>query len=133
MLIKNGADVNVITKDYSLTPLHVACSYGQLVTFFLKKSSFKKLFPSKTARDLVYERIAELFIKNGAKVNLQATGGETPILLAAGAGLVHHSFTHIRYSLFFFHFLKPTREKLKINELIFHLNIFQALKRSSNF
>ena len=54
LLVKAGADVNVVTPGENLTPLLIACKHG-------------------------YGEMARLLIKNGAEINVKDVSGRTPL------------------------------------------------------
>ncbi|AYP74077.1 ankyrin repeat protein [Fowlpox virus] len=93
-LIEKGADVNGITNN-KLTPMHsisgiisffelcnLMRTYGDTILLYNYKKTF---FVYNETRNL---KIAELLLKHGASVNVQANNDITPLHIAAGSGSI---------------------------------------------
>jgi len=94
LLLKNGANVNIIDQSGKLSPLHEAVMSGNklIVAFLLEKGAMKDVAdnygntPLHLAVKSVNTGIIKLLIISGCNVNVKTLDKITPIHLAAGIG-----------------------------------------------
>jgi len=95
MLIRAGADVNVLQETYGNTPLQIAIynSFNSLIEFLLDNGADPNFFdgeqtPLYMATLYKNTKVVSLLIKRGANVNLRNSDGTTALQGACWGGIV---------------------------------------------
>lgn len=96
LLISNGADSSIATKEQRVTPLHAAAMIDDFI-----------------ADRTTSVEVAKMLIENGADVNTEMHTGETPVFPAASYGQVEVSIYYYQKGL------KPT--SLAVMDILFFI------------
>ena len=95
LLLENGADADIGTRDHGHTPLHLAVARGRknMVALLLENTTdidrpnIDGITPLNHAVLLGYKDIVILLLENGADINRAGKSGATPLFSAVDNGL----------------------------------------------